>query len=913
MADKFDEIFEKVEKQLFIAGAKKVFPSVMAPIAGVLGDEGFGYLKKKVKENDFQKEYEETINRLYPGKYELINTYVERITEKNDLWQTLLDDEFDFEKVANTLIKQFLSPQEVRDLDDPDVAGIKIGLIIMIERSYETLCSLEDEDVKKWLVEQTAKNGHSIEKQDIKIEELRLFFNQQAATIETALKLILVEAKRNDKQDSRLDNHEARLGKVEKGTPKGIPDRAETFKARWNRHLFLEEDKENQEDKKKLSDVYIIPQVQGHLSEPPQSLDEFLKENPYEFTLFLGQPGVGKSTLISAYLNGVFGSCDVPCSVFKFSDFAGRDFWGKPAADAADALLLEIGIHTSMDLNNRTIFLDGFDEISMGRTARVQFLIALRNWLNDEDVRNCRIFVTCRTNYMEEAELKKAEMLPVEIQPFSEEQIGRFCRTYRKGIQNRTIKKLQGRKDLYGFPVLLYIVLVTRVYEENAKNEVEIYKELFSRLYKRSWDSQNRANGHAFTTTYETFYNRLAQRIAVYMFEHGDEAEGCPIEEIKKIGKALVKEYPDEFKDIPENTPALIGGFYKSHLLENDQVKDFVHRTIYEYFFTGYLAETVKEHLSDENSDWFVQKFCRAMQYRELSNEMRHGFIDHTGVQKEEIVLKIKKEFEKALDREQLSKEPKYLRRIVYEQYVMSNCLSIIKQNYCGNGKWKVNSNNLVRYLRAVSSVEEEITINLSNYDLSNANLQRVNLSWAILENTDLRETLLNGANLSQAILSGADLSQAILSDANLTEADLNGTNFFYSKLEGADLRESDLSHACLVMANLAQAQFNNANLREANLNDAELYCANLFGVILEDAQLSGAHLEGANLRGANLTATDFGGAFIDKDTKFPEGFDIKGKGMKLVMPDGRIKDIDSDKIIQDISADEQDSEEEPQ
>jgi len=868
MADKFDEIFEKVEKQLFIAGAKKVFPSVMAPIAGVLGDEGFGYLKKKVKENDFKKEYEETINRLYPGKYELINTYVERITEKNDLWQTLLDDEFDFEKVANTLIKQFLSPQEVRDLDDPDVAGIKIGLIIMIERSYETLCSLEDEDVKKWLVEQTAKNGHSIEKQDIRIEELRLFFNQQAATIETALKLILVEAKRNDKQDSRLDNHEARLGKVEKGTPKGIPDRAETFKARWNRHLFLEEDKENQEDKKKLSDVYIIPQVQGHLSEPPQSLDEFLKENPYEFTLFLGQPGVGKSTLISAYLNGVFGSCDVPCSVFKFSDFAGRDFWGKPAADAADALLLEIGIHTSMDLNNRTIFLDGFDEISMGRTARVQFLIALRNWLNDEDVRNCRIFVTCRTNYMEEAELKKAEMLPVEIQPFSEEQIGRFCRTYRKGIQNRTIKKLQGRKDLYGFPVLLYIVLVTRVYEENAKNEVEIYKELFSRLYKRSWDSQNRANGHAFTTTYETLYNRLAQRIAVYMFEHGDEAEGCPIEEIKKIGETLKKEYSDEFKDMPENTPTLIGGFYKSHILENDQVKDFVHRTIYEYFFTGYLAETVKEHLSDENSDWFVQKFCRAIQYRQLSDEMQQYFLDHAGDQKVEIVGVIKKELEKALDNEQLSTESKYLQRSRYEAYVLANCLSIISKAYDSDGYWKVESENSAEYLRLTTHTNLGVPLFLSKINLEGAYLEWVHLEWANLKWANLERANLKEAHLEEANLKWAHLEWAHLEEAHLEWADLEGTHLEWAGLEWA-------------------------NLKGANLEGAHLEETHLEGANLEGANLEGAHLERAHLEGAHLEWV-----YYDEDTVFPEGFDIKGKGMKLVMPDGGIKDIDSGQII---------------
>ncbi|GEM_PF-4305239 len=76
----------------------------------------------------------------------------------------------------------------------------------------------------------------------------------------------------------------------------------------------------------------------------------------------------------------------------------------------------------------------------------------------------------------------------------------------------------------------------------------------------------------------------------------------------------------------------------------------------------------------------------------------------------------------------------------------------------------------------------------------------------------------------------------------------------------------------------------------QANLRGCNLAGANMSGRDLTGANLYGTTLWGANLTGANLEKADLTKASYDESTRFTEGFDRDGRGMRLVegKPEGR-------------------------
>jgi hypothetical protein len=92
------------------------------------------------------------------------------------------------------------------------------------------------------------------------------------------------------------------------------------------------------------------------------------------------------------------------------------------------------------------------------------------------------------------------------------------------------------------------------------------------------------------------------------------------------------------------------------------------------------------------------------------------------------------------------------------------------------------------------SFVEDLVSANLGEANLSRANLSGANLVEADLSYANLRGADIRGADLSNANLHGADLS-----DAKLSGADLNGANLFETNLTRADLDRTNFSEAIFV------------------------------------------------------------------------------------------------------------------
>jgi hypothetical protein len=107
-----------------------------------------------------------------------------------------------------------------------------------------------------------------------------------------------------------------------------------------------------------------------------------------------------------------------------------------------------------------------------------------------------------------------------------------------------------------------------------------------------------------------------------------------------------------------------------------------------------------------------------------------------------------------------------------------------------------------------VRQQQEDLRLNLSEYDLSYLSLSASNFRGAILNNSNLSNVDLRKTTLEDADLYGANLNKARLMGANLKRANLTGTN-----LEEADFSESDLQQANIASANLKGTVFEKANL----------------------------------------------------------------------------------------------------
>ncbi len=138
----------------------------------------------------------------------------------------------------------------------------------------------------------------------------------------------------------------------------------------------------------------------------------------------------------------------------------------------------------------------------------------------------------------------------------------------------------------------------------------------------------------------------------------------------------------------------------------------------------------------------------------------------------------------------------------------------------------------------------------------------------------------LAGLELGGMYLRHADLTGARLSGVKGRCIDMHGARLVDARLTNAQLPGGDFTNAVMTGAGCYQANFNKADLRDANLEGARLGKANLSWAKLQGADLRGADLRDTDLTGATLDGAELAGAWYSPRTKFPEGFNERGRGM---------------------------------
>jgi uncharacterized protein YjbI with pentapeptide repeats len=109
---------------------------------------------------------------------------------------------------------------------------------------------------------------------------------------------------------------------------------------------------------------------------------------------------------------------------------------------------------------------------------------------------------------------------------------------------------------------------------------------------------------------------------------------------------------------------------------------------------------------------------------------------------------------------------------------------------------------------------EEKITligVDLSSFELIDANLENADLSGAKLFNTNLSNANLKGANLEEAylvetILNSAVLTKVTFKSAALVRVKANNSNFDYADFKNADIKMSDIENCTFVGADFSYA-----------------------------------------------------------------------------------------------------------
>lgn len=123
----------------------------------------------------------------------------------------------------------------------------------------------------------------------------------------------------------------------------------------------------------------------------------------------------------------------------------------------------------------------------------------------------------------------------------------------------------------------------------------------------------------------------------------------------------------------------------------------------------------------------------------------------------------------------------------------------------------------------------------------------------------------------------------------NFEGADLREAKLFNVLLKDSNLSDCDFYYADMSQGNFFNSNFHKSILGKANLSGAHLAKANLSHTVLWDTNLTGANLNGANLcnaalRNVDLTETDLSNVLYNRNTVWPEDFDLISADLKFKM-----------------------------
>ena len=791
----------------------------------------------KIRFVEMDASLSEILNELddFPNKEYIkgyLNTYV----------NCYLNDNEDRSFIQEDMVLGF-KKRYARDISPAEESALNKSVSIIDSTMYELL------DQKHKILLSRLKgvikdSGKAIStKIDLNQEEIRVRFNEIAGAIS--------DINTQDVPDFKSSC-----------TKSIMVDQREKFVKNWNATLFLHRSEENA--KLTLNHLYLLPSFrylddrEPHKDSLDAEIEYFIKEQAkYRILIIMGQPGIGKSSLVSYLANRD--------NSYKYLSFDKLDI----TEGIIKGIRIKLGCE-SRDLENQVIVIDGYDENSDNSNTDHIGKLLKEVWSFDK----IKIIITSRVHYIN----TDYENIIV-LKQFGDSKIKEFVQKYNsKNKESYQYNLADSNKlEVYGIPLLLYMICSLNIDISNIDGLNELYGRIFTTKEGGIYD-KCRFEGvgyggslqHKKISYQKEEIHLIAENIAFAMFEQSSRVDGA---------SELCLEEKVYVKIVERINPELIKLFAIANFYDIGNDLRFVHKSIYEYFVALYFYRELKK-LNRGNIDDAARRIAELFKASRMSQEIR----DFLGYMiKDDSIMRTVNFFNRvclvfdemfkygmtyALDNHKINiLECEY--HILYNILEFYHMLTFSERRKINNIEKYLKRNTTERLeLSSVDLAKSELQradlseVNLSGANLSEANLSEADLSRSYLIGVNWIGVNLNGANLSRAYLSeanlrGSDLSRADLHGADLSGSDLSRANLSGANLSGANLSEADLSRADLRGSDLSRANLIRANLSGANLSEADLSGANLSGSDLSKADLIGANLIGSDLRGANLRGSD--------------------------------------------------------
>lgn len=643
----------------------------------------------------------------------------------------------------------------------------------------------------------------------------------------------------NEKLDNLTGIVSSKNDKIDARSREAVKSRTQEYADKWNANMFLNNFNKRDENagvNVKLSEVYLdkhLPHyIWGENKTEGSDLKDLLSEYIYEHNenkmlLILGQPGVGKSTLIT-WITANFTNVADDILVYQFASDLKNIKWqdGRISNKLIENLCLNYD-----DLAGKTLILDGFDEVSIEDDKRREIIDSLYgDWIYNNNIKNFSLIITCRVNYIQK--LYRIECDYITLQAWDEGQIRSFCKVYQGktniGISYNTVQNILNNKNILGIPLILYMVLALNISVEKEGSLVNIYDKIFSLdggIYDRCINNKSFAEKHRIAEMKQQIH-QVSREIAIWMFENNPVGTSIPKEEYQKVCANIMRKQEKKDEDIQHEF--LIGNYFR--LVKHCEGIDteelyFVHRSIYEYFVVETIYSSIENammKLTDESQEELAGKIVNYLKQGLIAITMgeylQHKLLKFNNSLRSRNGEEFYQWWEMAIEKMisngmfyYTGKNIKYFKNILDKEVLcFVNLVKILeliletgKKEYMLENVDKVQLEKYIRFRLAQCRMEARqgveifdlskislIGIDLSGADLKMANLQKANLTMANLRKTDL-----SGQNLQGVILKGANLEEVNLKRANLKGADLTEVNLRWADLKDTIFDENQICY----------------------------------------------------------------------------------------------------------------------
>ena len=668
--------------------------------------------------------------------------------------------------------------------------SIKQGLFSVADTLIKLFC--ESENFEKKLLLQIS---NSIDDTNAEIEKISKYIKENYTKLNQNDQILLDFLLILFKETSKSQENNIRVLEINNFNKK------EDYVKKWNSRLFLH--LENNEKPLTLANTFIMPdyifyKYAIHIElfrcdVLDKVIDKFIKYKKTSTMLIIGEPGIGKTSIVSWIANKYIN--DDKIIILRFRD------WSKD--DLQQGLLNAI---TSMlncnwkDLEDKVLVLDGFDEIKA-----VNIRDSLLNvFLNDIlDYLNFKIIITSRPNYLEIKDFRNV----IKLLSFDAYKISK----YYQAITNKKINLLSiNDESIIGIPVILYMAIMADIDITEKATKPELYNQIFAKeggiFDKFSIDGIGYDEGAQVLRNSQSIkiYLEFLQNIAFFMFQQNSltlDIKECQAPSLPFQGGYInVLEFP-----------------IKNIFVGIDPDIEFIHKSIYDYFVSEFIIRKISESLNKELKE-FAGDLARLLIKNRLTDEIIE-FLNYK-IEKDATLCqaqKIYKAFLLMLQNGMTYYVNTPLKNgVECEMNVFVNMLDILHLwkdiNYELNDDFctyiKYNRKSSLNLKSILGKKGNLCSVYLKKAKLNNSNLQELNLSFSNLWGADFTNATLIDINLTHSILTNASFANAILIRVDLAGADLENAVF-----EGADLRETNLNGVNLGQAHLTKAVFTESQI----------------------------------------------------------------------------------------------------